>query len=78
MFLLSSLLKPLDKCNDWKGCGFYLMLPYPSNCCELIILQNWDLFCFFFFGLHFAISCTCSMDSSINLVGVISSAATPR
>lgn len=48
MFLLSSLLKPLDKCNDWKGCIFYLMLLYPSSCCELIILQHWVWFCFVF------------------------------
>lgn len=69
--------KPLDKCNDWKGCIFYLLLLYPSNCCELTVLQDWVLFCFcLLFGFCFATSCTCSVNSSINLVGVINSDAT--
>ncbi|KAM6089580.1 interleukin-1 receptor-associated kinase 4 isoform 4-T9 [Theristicus caerulescens] len=34
-WLLAALLNPLDKCNDCKGCIFYLMLLYPSNCLQI-------------------------------------------
>lgn len=37
LFLLSSLLKPLEKCNYWKGCTF---LPYTAS--TLLTAVSWS------------------------------------
>lgn len=37
MFLLSSLLKPLEKCKDWKGCT---LLPYAIS--ALLTAVSWS------------------------------------